>query len=313
MTDDHTFENDAEFDAYLFDRFGRDRIPPTPPSADSLRALHARLPLPAGARLRRSPRLASDAAWRNSGRWGIVGVVVFVTAAGYAMLNGNRSTPVPAPMHEVVTPPGMRAELSLADGSTVTVAPASRLRYANDFANLERREVFVEGEAFFRVAHDPGRPFVVHTANVTTHDIGTAFTVRDYPGDRASRVVVESGKVSVAPLIKGRAPLPVLNAGDIATIDASGRSTTVHSSDLSEYFAWMQEKIVFRDAPFADVVVELGRWYGIDCTLGDAALGRRHLTATLTTTSPNEVIDIIAASMGARYVRHGTKLTFYAK
>lgn len=84
----------------------------------------------------------------------------------------------------------------LPDGSEVTLAPASELRFSKSFDGSQR-EVYLEGEAFFKVSHDATRPFLVYASQVVTKVLGTSFTVKAFKEEKNITVAVRTGKVSV--------------------------------------------------------------------------------------------------------------------
>jgi ferric-dicitrate binding protein FerR (iron transport regulator) len=90
------------------------------------------------------------------------------------------------------------ARLALADGSTVHLQPRSTLRYPQQFTDA-KREVFLQGEAFFDIARNPVKPFLVVTDKVVTTVLGTSFTVRAYPEQPQALVMVRTGRVRVSP------------------------------------------------------------------------------------------------------------------
>lgn len=87
---------------------------------------------------------------------------------------------------ELVVPKGKRAHLQLSDGTRVWINSASVLRFPSAFGDT--RDVFVEGEAYFEVAKDANRPFIVHTDHFATRVLGTSFDVTTRaPGRRFVR------------------------------------------------------------------------------------------------------------------------------
>lgn len=84
----------------------------------------------------------------------------------------------------------------LPDGSEVTLAPESELRFSTSFDGSQR-EVYLEGEAFFNVSRDTARPFLVYTSQVVTKVLGTTFTVKAFREEKNITVAVRTGKVSV--------------------------------------------------------------------------------------------------------------------
>src|SRR5688572_8298430 len=87
--------------------------------------------------------------------------------------------------------------LRLPDGSTVLLNEGSKLEYPITFSG-DTREVFLQGEGYFDIQHNPSKPFVVKTANVTTTVLGTAFNVKAFPSEKHITVTVTRGKVKVS-------------------------------------------------------------------------------------------------------------------
>jgi ferric-dicitrate binding protein FerR (iron transport regulator) len=163
-----------------------------------------------------------------------------------------------------VTAPGVRQELALPDGSRITLGGDTKL--AVRFAAHVRTIELDHGEAFFRVQHDPQRPFVVHAAGGTTTAVGTAFEVRQYAN--RVQVWVREGAVEVAPLKKveiddvaSQAVVPVRVArGEEITYDAQGRATTPRPADPRVTAAWSEGHLVpliYHGRPLPEVIEDI--------------------------------------------------------
>jgi transmembrane sensor len=202
---------------------------------------------------------------------------------------------------------GERRTVKLADGSTVVLAPLSELRVSTDPARA--REVQLEGQAFFDVVPDPGHVFTVLTRNATTRVLGTSFMVSEYRTDRAAEVLVVSGRVALGSRRTGQSPT-VLERGQSARISEDGALIVRASNDVSERIAWTQGRLVFRGERFADLVPALARWYGADIRLADDALGDTRVTALFEGQTLDEVLEVLAETVGARYTRAGNQITF---
>ncbi len=190
---------------------------------------------------------------------------------------------------------GQRADIRLSDGTHVLIAPESRVRVATDFG-IQRRDVYVEGEAYFEVVHDSRRPFTVFAANTSTVDVGTAFTVRNYAEERAVRVVVTEGKV----VMSGAGPLA---RGDVGRLTADGRASVRHGADVSAFVGWTRGELVFEDAPLGQVLEDLRRWYGIEARVADSTLATLPYTGSLRGITPLQGVELVAATLGLRLTR----------
>lgn len=231
-------------------------------------------------------------------------------------------TPAAAP-REVSTPRGQRAKIRLADGSVVTLAPESRLREAPNFG-VATRDVSLDGEAYFEIAHDPSKPFRVHTSRAVARDVGTKFLVRAYAGSPDVRVVVEEGLVSLRRAGDSTSAGPsagattagdslLLRPRDLGRLDTQNRLTLQSGVALDEYTAWTSGRLVFTNTPLSDAIPRLARWYDVDLRLGDADLGRETFTATLTHEPMSDVVRLLAATVRARVERRGDTLVLFRR
>ena len=183
---------------------------------------------------------------RAASRWIWPGAAIAAGLVAAAVL----ATPPAA----IQSAPGQTREVALADGSHVTLAPASSLRPAWRFSR--RAYVLQHGEAFFAVAHDAAHPFTLAAGEAKVRVLGTRFDVHRTPGDRV-RVEVEQGLVEVA---RG-ASIARVAAGQGALADASGvRAAALASAD--DAGAWRRGRLAYAAAPLEDVVADLNR-YGL--------------------------------------------------
>lgn len=234
------------------------------------------------------------------------------TLVGILTWGAVHLTASPPPSPEVAastyaTPTGVRSKIQLRDGTHVLLGPGTRLDVF-DFA-ADRRRVRLDGEAFFEVARDEARPFVVETAAATLQVLGTAFGVTTL-GERESVVAVREGVVALLPPTEAPSDSLLLRANDVGT----ARDTTLavtRGADLDAYLAWTEGRLVFDEATFSDVQAALARWYNLDITLRDAEEAPLALTASFQDEPPAEILNVIASAMGLRYEREGRSVRFY--
>ena len=255
---------------------------------------------------------------RESGTpiWRIAAAVLVIAGASFAVYRAMAPATRPAmqanALTEVATLRGQRATLRLPDGTRVALGMASRLVYARAFGD-SAREVYLDGEGYFEVAHDNAHPFVVHTPFANVRDIGTKFGVRAYTSSPSTEVVVSEGSVSFSAPQNGQ-PL-VLHARDVVRMEGDGRRTTlIHGVEPTDYLAWTDGRLAFHDTPLREVIAELHRWYDRDLLqLADTAIGSRRLTASFTNESLPMVIDRIALSLDLREERHGQTVVLHPR
>lgn len=165
------------------------------------------------------------------------------------------------------TPAQMTAEMELTDGTIVLLNSCSQLRYPSRFADGERR-VEVKGEAYFRVKHDSGHPFVVVANGLTTTVTGTEFNVRAY-NDISPAITLVEGSVEVNPT--GSNDVQKIIPGQHAKLDDSGK-LTIRNVDTYIYTAWTEDKFYFDNATLYDIACELGQWYNISVVFDNPKL-----------------------------------------
>ncbi|MCI5080251.1 MAG: FecR domain-containing protein [Saprospiraceae bacterium] len=187
----------------------------------------------------------------------IAAVLVIGLIGTIALLTGFPNTgPAIAATYEV--PFGKTQELELKDGSQVQINAGSSLSVVEGFNN-EKRELLLDGEAYFEVASDKNKPFVIRTDEVLTTVVGTAFNLKAYPDDPIIRIHVTEGTVRFE---KENGPQRTLNAGMAALYNTK----TAQISELKfeeDANAWSRGVLIFDETPFSDVVRTLERTYAI--------------------------------------------------
>ena len=172
--------------------------------------------------------------------------------------------------------------LELLDGTKVWLNSDSELRFPVTFVG-DRRNVEIEGEAYFEVAKDEGKPFHVLAKGADIKVLGTTFDVKAYPEEEAIFVALETGSIE----LKSRSFKSYqLRPGEKAVYNkASGRCEVLRSHDVKMYSAWRRNVLVFKSAPLSDVMKTLARTYDISFDVKDSAALR--YTYTITTDSVN--------------------------
>lgn len=187
---------------------------------------------------------------------------------------------------------GENRTLALSDGSQVTLGGGTILN--TSFTDRTRRMTLLRGEAFFTVAKDKARPFVVEAGDATITAVGTEFNVRRAP-DRTVIAVVE-GRVRVStvslpsPMTWVRAASPQhaplrLDAGQQAIVDQDGVQSTSRLADPSTATAWQSGQFAFREEPLRNVLEDVNRYsvkpIVIDDASGNADIGDILISGTV--------------------------------
>ncbi|HXH99397.1 MAG TPA: FecR domain-containing protein [Sphingobacteriaceae bacterium] len=139
--------------------------------------------------------------------------------------------------------------IRLPDGSTVIVNKGSRLNYPSSFDGKNKREVYLEGQAYFDVKHNASKPFIVHTGNLETTVLGTAFNIKAWPADADITVTVTRGKVQVDDNHK---LLGVILPNEQITYNKPRESANQKTVENQSYLTWKDQDILFDDVTVAD-------------------------------------------------------------
>lgn len=160
-------------------------------------------------------------------------------------------------------PKGQKSTIMLPDGTKVMLNSESTLTYTNKYNEKERR-IRLKGEAFFEVAKNPEKPFIVETNHLRTIALGTSFNIDAFNAD-TEEVTLVQGKVKIESSDEGSLQ-DFLNPGEMVVFDREKgiEKTIVYSFD---HLGWKDGVIVFQDTPLKQAVAELEQWYGVEIEL----------------------------------------------
>ena len=164
---------------------------------------------------------------------------------------------------QLTTPRGGQYIIELSDGTKVWLNAESNLQYPAQFSG-NIREVKLIGEAYFEVAPNKQKPFIVSTEKEKVEVLGTHFNVSSYKDGDYSAVTLSEGKVKVAPLA---------NPTNASTLTPN-RQAIIRGSEIEElsvnaeeYIAWKNGEFMFNNESLANVLKQLSRWYDFDYSI----------------------------------------------
>lgn len=222
-------------------------------------------------------------------------------------------------VNEIATKRGSKSFIKLPDGSKVWLNTDSRLTYMN-FAAGKTREVTLEGEAYFDVAHDSSRPFIIHSGKVNIKVLGTSFNVRNYPQDNELETSLIKGKIEVSldsrpddiiilkpteKLIISKEEDEIVNAKKVASpaenkVVLTSITYVKHDSLVAET-SWLNDKLVFVNQPLEKIAMDLERKYAITITFKDPQVKEYRYTGIFENVSLEKVFELIKYSKNINY------------
>lgn len=162
---------------------------------------------------------------------------------------------------------GRKSTIHLKDGSIVNLNSESQISYHEVFSDTARI-IWLTGEAFFNVAHDPSKPFYVISHNLNVKALGTSFNVSGYSDSGIVKVSLSTGKVSVriyepsnSTAVQNK--IELLPGQEISYQKKMNVLSSIANYDVVEVEGWKEGILHFKQASLGDIVKKLERWYGI--------------------------------------------------
>ena len=202
--------------------------------------------------------------------------------------------------------------LTLSDGSVIELAVKSSVSYLNNFDSADTRDVFLSGEAFFKVAKISNRPFRVFANEIVAKVLGTSFIVRSFEKDSTIQVMVKTGKVGIYSQAL-RNTKETIGRDQIGDIILTSNQQLVYEKEAQKFQKVLLEypviinstisvpDIVFEDAPLEQVFDQISKAYGINIVYDDELLKNCTVTADLRNESFYRKLDLICSAIGASY------------
>lgn len=232
----------------------------------------------------------------NNRKWWIAAAAVVLLGFGaFYFFNSKPAAPVLATVWQELSTGTDVKEIRLPDGSGVWLNAGSSIRFDTAFAN-GKREIWLQGEAYFDVAQQQERPFEVHTGPITTQVLGTTFNIDAYDVNGNIAVTVKSGKVAVRDSIKLLTQL-LPDQRIVCLPDGSFRKDTALAG---ETIAWTSGQLVFREMKFSEVAKRLERKFRAELIFRDASIGNCSITASFNaSTSLEDILEMLALINGS--------------
>lgn len=260
--------------------------------------------------------------------------ILVVLLAGYCIFLLD-SKPVPSKeeaMAEIQTRDGSRSKALLPDGSQVWLNGGSSLKYHPGMNNNATREVHLSGEAFFEVAQNADKPFIIHTDRMEVKVLGTSFNVKAYPGDKTAeaslisgaveivfdgmenekirlapnqKIVLRSGPAAITPIT----PSPTADKPVAAPVSYTVEKVKVSPQDsLVLETAWCDNFLVIDNETFEEIAIKLERWYGIIIHLSGDRLKNYHFTGTFKNETYQEILEAFRVTSPFNYKIVGNEI-----
>jgi len=214
-------------------------------------------------------------------------VLPVITAVGMYFYRSPDET-VPGQL-VVAVERGQKANITLPDGSKVWLNSQSRLTYSTNF-NVRQRELQLDGEAYFEVAHNPNKPFIVRSNDISVRALGTAFGVKAYNEDMLISSILMIGKVLVTTPDGEAILMPNERIIYDKTKHKKEQSTVANATDFT---GWIHNELRFEDESLGDIAKTIRRIYNVEVVFASEKLKSQRYTGTINNNSLESVLNII--------------------
>lgn len=243
-------------------------------------------------------------------RWfgGVAAVLIILLGmAFWKYFEENTISSLPVSQKEYIADKGEMKRVLLNDNTEVTLNSGSRLYVPSDFDG-DTRNVRIDGEAFFQVARNPSKPFIVTSGEVKIKVLGTSFNVNSYSEDNDIAVTVSTGKVLVG-MEKHQMQMQLLPNEHISISKETG---DVHKDHVTEnnYVKWMDGYLYFDKLPLQQVIKMINRKYNkqvvLQCKDCNTLISGVHDNKSL-----DAVIDAVCFIAGLKHRAEGDVIILY--
>lgn len=209
----------------------------------------------------------------------------------FSMVDGNTEAVFVTLYNDIATggvPDFSKNNSWFQDGTRVYINSDSWLKYPKKFG-LSKREVFLVGEAYFVVAKNKKRPFIVNLNGPSVHVLGTSFDVQAYPENKDIVICLDEGHVNLT--LSSAKEYPLLPGEKLIYNKESDQCRIIKNDHSKQVSMWKDNVISFKDTPLTEVVKVLNRWYNVNFKIEDEQASKYVYTLTSDNTILEKVLQ----------------------
>lgn len=238
-------------------------------------------------------------------KWAAVIVISICTGAliNY-QFNKTQTTDSSLTRNEIVVPMGSKSQVQLPDGTIVTLNAGSKLNYTMEYGK-QLREIEFSGEAYFKVAKQKEKPFIVHTPDASIKALGTEFNISAYPDENFSETILAEGSIAISLNSKYKnlsdREQVVLKAGQKAIITKHSNkpnskiqfSMNVEKCDPKIETSWKDKRWIIKGTSLSKLAVSFSRRYNVNVQIKDDELNDYKFSGIIENETLEQVFDIM--------------------
>lgn len=232
----------------------------------------------------------------------VAAILVIGLFLGLSVQYFKRTEPV---YYTSIAPKGSVSQMILPDNTVVYLNAGSEIKYTVEGLK-GKREVFLDGEAWFDVASYKKKPFVVHTPFYDVNVFGTKFNVKAYKADPEFVTTLEEGSIMVSSSEDLKlANSTILTPGEQLVYNSNNKKIEIKKVNTRIFTSWKDNKLIFINMNLKDLIVLLERKYGVDIEITDNNLLDYHYDGTIKNETILEVLDLLKETLPVKYKIEG--------
>lgn len=205
-------------------------------------------------------------------RFSAVASIIILLGLGIAFFYLEVSESASMAYIETKSPLGVKTKVILADGTYVYLSPGTSLKYPAVFKQ-QKREVILDGEAYFEVSKDAKHPFIVHTTHIDVRVFGTHFNVKAYKDDKKFVTTLMEGSVGIYnKLAKDNKKLMKLKPNQQAIYSLESGKIELHDVNAKLYSGWKDDRYYFENETFSSITKDIERNFNVIIKINYKAL-----------------------------------------
>lgn len=234
--------------------------------------------------------------WRTVGA---AAVLLLLVGIGYGLGAFHFGPAAGGPLqNQLITAKGSKGKFTLPDGTTVWLNSDSKLAYPAEFEG-GKREVTLDGAAYFEVVKNDRKPFTVRTGQVRVEVLGTRFNVNAYANGNAIETALLSGSVRISG--EGMAGDIRLHPGELFSYARQTGETEVRKVNAGRYADWTKERLTFDNDRLSDILVSMEGWYCIRIECPDTFAASTRMSFTIRQENLEEILQAMSYIVPIRY------------
>lgn len=201
-------------------------------------------------------------------------------------------------MQAISTGNGEKSQIIFQDGTRAYINPETTITFPEKFG-FQNRSVVLNGEAYFDIAKNPNRPFIIHAKKSSVKVLGTSFLMTSYKSDENIKIVLDEGRIA---FIGKNDAKKELKAGEKLIYNTETGNITVRvKHEQNSYNKEKDKLIIFENDNLKTVVKTLRRWYNVSFVVKDSALYNHSFTTTFKNNSIQEVTSELQKLSGLTF------------